>query len=268
MDITYQNGLPEKYFDAAVELYESAFGEKFSHAIPNRADRISLIRNGFQAEFAITAFADKQLVGLAGYHTRSGSLTGGISESAILKKLGLLRGIKACVILSLYERTPAPGQLVMDGIVVLSTYRGYGIGTELLKRLVVYASKDGYNMIRLDVINTNPSARKLYERFGFKVIREESYPYLNRILGFGGSATMEYTLNKKYLVLCLTKDGEPDFIFGKVYVAEDDEHTAESGLIRIWDEFDDDGLHSQQHFTRVKVPVEVLSTFIEDVKNH
>ena len=71
----------------------------------------------------------------------------------------------------------------MDGIVVADSHRGQGIGTALLQRIVDYGKAQQFNRVRLDVIDTNTSARKLYQRFGFKVTKEESYPYLS-ILGF------------------------------------------------------------------------------------
>ncbi len=46
--IIYQNGLPPAHFEAAAELYESAFGDKFSRAIAERERRVSLIRNGMK----------------------------------------------------------------------------------------------------------------------------------------------------------------------------------------------------------------------------
>lgn len=195
-NITYQDHLPETHFDEAAELYESAFGPKFARAIPQRSDRMHLIRNGFHADFAFTAFDGDRLVGLAGYQTSSGYLTGGITPRAIWRKLGPLPSIRAIIILSLYDRTPAKGELVMDGIAVRSSHRGRGIGTELLRHTVAFAAERGYARVRLDVIDTNPAARKLYERFGFKIIKEERYPYLRGILGFSGSATMEYGIDR------------------------------------------------------------------------
>ncbi len=192
--IIYQNGLPPAHFEAAAELYESAFGDKFSRAIAERERRVSLIRNGFNPDFAITAFNCDRLVGLAGYHSPDGSLTDGITARAILRRIGFFKGIKACFIFSFYDRKPSPGELVMDGIVVHPSCRGQGIGTELLKRIVSYAEDRDYNTFRLDVIDSNPSARKLYQRFGFKVTKEERFPFLAPILGFRGSATMEYQI--------------------------------------------------------------------------
>lgn len=193
-ELTYQLGLPEEHFEEAAELYESAFGQKFSHAIRHRSDRIFLLRQGFRSNHAIAAFDRSRLVGLAGYQTPSGSFTSGMTGRPIINRLGVIRGAWACLIFTLYERNPAPGELVMDGIAVHPNYRGRGIGTELLHHVVSFAVTQGYRSVRLDVININPRARQLYERFGFRVTREENYPYLTWLLGFGGSATMEYEI--------------------------------------------------------------------------
>ena len=193
----YKDGLPENHFDEAAELYEIAFGEKFSMAIPNHGDRIKLIRDSLMKDYAITAFDKDRLIGIAGYHTPSGSLTGGMTASRIFKLLGIVNGIRACLIMSFYDRKPSTGELIMDGIAVHPDYRGRGIGTELLNRIVSYASENGYMSVRLDVIDTNSEARKLYERFGFRVVKKENYSLLKPVLGFGGSAIMEYEVPKE-----------------------------------------------------------------------
>ncbi len=194
MEISIQQGLPQTSSDKAAELYELAFGIKIARAIPEQSDRVALLNTGFNSDFAITAFHRERLVGLAGFHTNAGSLTSGITAAAIIRRLGLMHGLRACFILALYERKPKSGELVMDGIAVLPEYRGHGIGTKLLTGIVSHASDHGYKTTRLDVIDSNPKARALYERFGFKVIREETYPFLKPVLGFGGSATMEYRI--------------------------------------------------------------------------
>lgn len=83
----------------------------------------------------------------------------------------------------------------MDGITVLSGYRGRGIGGVLLDKVKEYALQNGFRSIRLDVIDTNPRAKVLYERNGFKAVKREEFPYLKKVLGFGGSETMTFNID-------------------------------------------------------------------------
>ena len=188
--IDYEVGLAENHFPRAAEIYDQAFGEKFKAAVRSQRDRLALLRGSFRGSFAITASTGGELVGLAGFHTPEGSLTGGLGARQLLSRLGLLRGARALAVFSLYERTPEPGELVMDGIAVDRRHRGLGIGTRLLDGIVEHARTGGFRTVRLDVIDTNPGARRLYERRGFLPVRSEKFPYLRGLLGFGGSTTM------------------------------------------------------------------------------
>ena len=73
---------------------------------------------------------------------------------------------------------------MMDGIVVDPQMRGNGIGTRLLSEITTFATSDEHATIRLDVIDTNPAARRLYER------KTEHFGYLRWLLGFGASTKL------------------------------------------------------------------------------
>ncbi|MDB3935703.1 GNAT family N-acetyltransferase [Granulosicoccus sp.] len=96
--------------------------------------------------------------------------------------------------LALYERKAKDGELLMDGIVVDPEYRGNGVGTRLFSSLMDFAKSEQYSTIRLDVIDTNPGARRLYERRGFIEQKTVQFEFLRGMLGFGSSSTMIYTL--------------------------------------------------------------------------
>ncbi len=67
-----------------------------------------------------------------------------------------------------------------------------------------------------------------------------------------------------FSVVCLSHEGEPDFIFGKIYKATSDESEETSNLIRVWNEFGEDYLHSKQHFIIVELPDEVQQKLFEN----
>ena len=48
--------------------------------------------------------------------------------------------------------------------------------------------------MRLDVVDTNPRARQLYERKGFVAVSSNTYPLTQRFFGFSGSTTMMKTV--------------------------------------------------------------------------
>lgn len=194
-NITYQVGLPVEYINDAIELYEQAFGQKFAVAISSKEQRIQLFKKTFNLDYVIGAIDNNKLVGIAGFQTTQGSLTDGITYRSLISQFGLIMGNWAALILGLYERKVDFKQLVMDGIAVHSEARGKGIGSQLLTKVAQHAKEHDFNTVRLDVIDTNPRAKALYERMGFKSTNTEYYPYLKWLLGFSGSTTMELTVS-------------------------------------------------------------------------
>jgi len=103
--------------------------------------RLYLLKDCFVAEYAIVAMTDNKLIGIAGFHTPKGSLTGGITYSDLVSRLEFFNGSRAALIFSLYERKPALGELLMDGIAVHGDFRGKGVGSKLLDEIAIYASE-------------------------------------------------------------------------------------------------------------------------------
>lgn len=190
MNTLIQKGWSLEKAAAVAVLYDEAFGPKFARAIPDKAKRIQLLSQCFVPEFSFTAIFEDEVIGLAGFQKRDGSLTGGIGMNQLIGELGALKGLWACMVFSLFERKPRPRELVMDGIAVDSRFRGQGIGSRLLDHIISYAANNGFEMVRLDVIDSNPRARKLYESKGFVAVKEEHFPYLRWLIGFSGSTTM------------------------------------------------------------------------------
>ncbi len=195
--IIYQMGLPEQFRSDAADLYDEAFGKKFSVAERCDENRLLLLNNCLMLKYAIVAMSGNKLIGIAGIHIPSGSLTGGITYRKLLSQLGFIKGNWAALIFSIYERKPTPGELIIDGIAVQAEARGKGIGSRLLEEISNYAKKHEFNRIRLDVININPKAKKLYRKKGFKIVKIEYFPYLRWLLGFSGYTTMELNLEEK-----------------------------------------------------------------------
>lgn len=193
--IVYQVGVPERMRAEAAALYDAAFGAKFAVAIRNPQQRMAIVAESLDLNYGIAALLDDELVGLAGFHTTEGSLTGGMTAGTLFRRLGVVRGVWAALIFSMYERSQKSAELLMDGIAVKEGMRGRRIGTTLLNYVKQYARKHHYKVVRLDVIDTNPAAGRLYEREGFVATKTEQFGYLRWLLGFGAATTMIFTID-------------------------------------------------------------------------
>ncbi|MFG3310006.1 GNAT family N-acetyltransferase [Streptomyces wuyuanensis] len=187
--VTVRRGVPAGAERRAAELYWDAFGRKLGPALNPPDKAVSFLAAHLNADRAVCALLDGQLVGLAGYQLDGRALTGG-SASDVLHAYGHLRGLHRLLLLALFERHPAPGQLVMDGIAVDPGIRSRGVGSLLIEEVATVAAEQNCREIRLDVIDTNPRARALYERRDFTAVRTERTPYLRGLLGFGAVTTM------------------------------------------------------------------------------
>ncbi|MGW2380994.1 GNAT family N-acetyltransferase [Streptomyces sp. NPDC001658] len=187
--VTLRRGVPAGAERRAAELYWDAFGRKLGPALNPPDKAVPFLAAHLNTDRAVCALLDGRLVGLAGYQLDGRALTGG-SASAVLRAYGHLRGLHRLLILALFERRPAPGQLVMDGIAVDPRLRGRGVGSLLIEEVAAVAAERDCREIRLDVIDVNPRARALYERRGFKAVRTEHTPCLRGLLGFGAVTTM------------------------------------------------------------------------------
>ncbi|MGC0415775.1 GNAT family N-acetyltransferase [Embleya sp. AB8] len=184
-----QRGLPAGSHRRAAELYWEAFGRKLGPGLGPAEAGITFLAEHLHPDRAIVALRNGVLVGLAGYRDDGRGLTGGTVRD-VLRAYGGVRALHRVALLALFERRPARGEFLMDGIAVAADQRGTGIGGLLLAEIATLAHERGYRRIRLDVIDTNPRARALYERHGFTATKTEHAPFLRTLMGFSATTTM------------------------------------------------------------------------------
>lgn len=195
-EVEIVRGFSSTQLMAAVDVYDAAFGGKVGLAIPEEARRRAVLRRVLAPEFALAALRDGELVGLLGFHDVGGSFTGGGGWEDLREELGLLDSARAAIVLSMFERKPTAGQLLLDGIAVPPEARGQGIGSRLIDGVLAYARERGLESVRLDVIDTNEGARRLYERKGFEATHTERFEWLRGTLGFGATTTMVFPIER------------------------------------------------------------------------
>lgn len=182
-------GVAAHHRTEAAALFLDAFGDKLG-AILGRGQRATgLLCDIIDPEFAISAVQEDRLLGVAGFKTDQGAFVGG-ELTDIQRHFGWFGGLWRGLALSVLERDVEPGCLLMDGIFVSAAARGQGVGTALLDAIADVARADGLKEVRLDVIDTNPRARALYERRGFVAGATSQMGPLRHVFGFKSATTM------------------------------------------------------------------------------
>ncbi len=185
-----RKGFEEAHRAVAAALFWQAFQRKLNHVMGPEAKALQFLRSVIDPDYAIAAVsAEGQLLGLAGFKTADGSLVGG-SLRDLAQSYGYFSALWRAPLLSLLERKVSADTLLMDGIFVAEAARGGGIGARLLDAIKAEAEARGLAKVRLDVIDSNPRARALYERQGFVADGEEELGPLRHLFGFRRSTKM------------------------------------------------------------------------------
>ena len=66
------------------------------------------------------------------------------------------------------------GEFYLDTVSVSMNHQGKGIGRKLIEAMINHAKEKGFDKVGLLVDLENPSAKKLYERIGFKVLKTKN----------------------------------------------------------------------------------------------
>lgn len=163
--VTIRLGVPETLRAPATALYCEALQAKLTPFL-GPADRAArFLAPAMRANRAFVATGKTGILGIAGFQKDgTGLFEFGLAQ--LWREYGVSGPVRA-VGLATLNRREEKDTLLMDGIAVAAEAQGRGIGTRLLAAICDHARNLGRSHVRLDVIDTNPRARALYERQGF-----------------------------------------------------------------------------------------------------
>lgn len=173
----------------AAHLYWSAFKGKLGRIMGPDAKALHFLTTQMDPTHALAAYDGSTLLGIAGFKTAHGALIGG-GLRALATSYGWPGALWRAGLLALLDRDTDNDRFLMDGLFVSPNARGRGVGTALLNAITVEARTRGYAAVRLDVIDTNPRARALYERQGFAAVETQSVGLLAPLFGFKSATLM------------------------------------------------------------------------------
>ncbi|MBY6083540.1 GNAT family N-acetyltransferase [Ruegeria arenilitoris] len=194
MTVSVSRGFDPDERARAAALFWQAFSGKLSRVMGPDARGLAFFERALNPDFALVARdADGRMLGLAGYKTCDGGLTQG-RLADLARVYGWFGALWRCLVLSVLERDLKPGVFQMDGICVATEARGQGVGTLLLRAIKDEEQRLGMHEVQLDVIDTNPRARTLYEREGFQAIGQDHTGPFKHLFGFSSATKMRWVL--------------------------------------------------------------------------
>lgn len=178
-----QFGLPDETRAEAAALYWQAFGGKLGRVLGPERLALAYLERVMRADHCICAFGAQGLIGLVGFKTDTGSFAGGSSDD-MRKVYGLTGGAWRSGVMQALGGDTGTGRFLVDGLCVQQEARGRGVGSALLAAVCDEGRSRGYGAIRLDVVDTNPRARALYERRGFVLEQVTGIGPLRVVFGY------------------------------------------------------------------------------------
>lgn len=195
MSIEIKFGVPNNQRETVAKLFYEAFGDKFNLMFGGKTKTVAFVSACLDNTKTIVALQDGLVVGFSGLQYSGKSFIEGDMRQ-VVKVFGL-GAFKVALIGSMFifKRVGGGNELLLESLAVSSTERNKGIGKKLLQFTIDYARSKKFSKLKLDVIETNPKAKRLYERIGFveSEIHKVPYPF-NVIMGFGSMSEMVYEL--------------------------------------------------------------------------
>lgn len=195
--VTIQKGLPPDLIRSAAELYLSALWEKFCPILGNDESAIATVESSIAADNCFSALDDNNtLIGVLAIQTvEQHFLNPGFA--GLKNHYGFVGALLKSIALHFLQYRPRQKELYVEGVAVVGVARGKGVGTLLFEALTKYAQAQEFNIISLEVIDTNKRALELYGRLGFVVQKRLKIWPINKIIGwpFEGSILMEYYID-------------------------------------------------------------------------
>ena len=176
-----------------IEIFYDAFEQKIRALIKSREKAIAIYNRSLKNDQVFYALMDGNVVGLIGLHYKNKPFL----EFKYRDLRKYFNPLQSYFIYRIYKLTSPKIKddvLRIDSIAVDKSSRGLGIGTQLINKVFEFANNKGFNEVILEVINTNPKAKALYERIGFKEKKIVRYYFLTRSAGFSSEYIMSYRL--------------------------------------------------------------------------
>ena len=194
MTVQIQFGVPKNQRRKIAKIYYEAFKDKLGRIFSNKQKAETLISRSLRDDRILVACKDGVAVGFAGLQYQGKKFVDpSLTQVARIYGLETIRGM-LFFFFSMFNK-PKPNQLYLEMLAVSEDQRNKGIGTKLIQSTINHARSKKIPQIKLEVVDTNPKAKKLYERIGFEKAKDHKIPYpFNTLIGFRIITEMHYNI--------------------------------------------------------------------------
>lgn len=192
--------LPETHITAGVRLYYTGLEAKLEPVFGPLVTALAVLPASIHPSRCLVALSNGLLGGILGLHDQRGSFLEP-SYGTMVRHYGQIAGTFRTMLLMLLDHKVPPGDLYLDGIAVDPSQQGRGIGTALINAFEHRARDNGFATVSLEVIDSNPRARQLYARLGYREVATHSMGPFSRLFGFRTTCRMSKTVGEVQHVL-------------------------------------------------------------------
>lgn len=200
LQVEIVNRLNEEQKREVARLYYRAFVLKFRSLwmfTGNESEAVRVLRRSLRYDSGLYAVRQGRVLGFIGLEQGDGFYAP-LHYAALKRVFGTVGGTWRYAAYGIYRMFHGnmPNNTVhVDPVVVSGDARGPGIGTRLFEAAFDWARRANRSRMVLEVVDTNPQAKKLYERLGFRTFKEEHLGLITKKAGFAKLFHMEKKLD-------------------------------------------------------------------------
>jgi ribosomal protein S18 acetylase RimI-like enzyme len=163
-------------------LILSSLHEKILPVLGEKKKAILLLQKSYSSKNCFFIKENNSIVAFLAFKTKKNNFFNP-SLTNFTDVYGLLGLIKALTF-NIIDHKVKTEEIHIEAITVNSTFRGKGIGSNLIQHFFNYAKKNRFRIASLEVVDTNKKAFSLYDKIGFSINKRSSIKFLKWFFPF------------------------------------------------------------------------------------
>jgi ribosomal protein S18 acetylase RimI-like enzyme len=183
----------DRQMDSAIDVFYYAFKRKIRTLIKSEKKAKAIYKKAINHDRVLYTLVGDKVVGVIGLHYGGRNFME-FKYNDLRQQFNPFTSFFIWFFYKIVSPRATDDVLRIDSVAVDKNSRSMGIGTALIKKVFEMAREKKFNEVILEVVDTNPRAKELYERLGFKEKKLVKYYFLAKPAGFSAEYIMSYKL--------------------------------------------------------------------------